>query len=335
MKNPPHKIQRGKAATDPNRGCVVPVLFLLLSLSTLIAADDSAIAPAPSVLNDKTLVVWVSPANLTQRGGSALTIDDAQSHFDGIIFGEIEPKKWMPGSDFFNRTEKTQKDWPDETVDAQTFVQVAIVYKGRDVLLYRNGKIYGQYATSNPPQKFGPAAVVIFGRRHLDVKQGERFFAGRIKDARIYDRGLDEHTIAALAPGNISKGLKPWAWWSFADEGLREKTGRFTEIQLVGDVRIAGGCLVLGTNGATVITSCSAGEEANQIGVPKKWSFDSAVPDDVVRSTRLLRERLLADPYRPGYHFCVPEDMGMPGDPNGAFYHNGRYHLMYLCRLRY
>jgi len=44
----------------------------------------------------------------------------------------------------------------------------------------------------------------------------------------------------------------------------------------------------------------------------------------------VLRERLLADPYRPGYHFCVPEDMGQPGDPNGAFFANGRYHLMYL-----
>jgi len=47
-------------------------------------------------------------------------------------------------------------------------------------------------------------------------------------------------------------------------------------------------------------------------------------------AARLLRERFLADPYRPRYHFCVPEDMGMPGDPNGAFYYNGCYHLMYL-----
>jgi len=44
----------------------------------------------------------------------------------------------------------------------------------------------------------------------------------------------------------------------------------------------------------------------------------------------LLRERFLADPYRPTYHFCAPEGMALPGDPNGAFYHNGRYHLMYL-----
>ena len=60
------------------------------------------------------------------------------------------------------------------------------------------------------------------------------------------------------------------------------------------------------------------------------WITDQPVPEAVVRSTRAFRERLLADPYRPAYHFCVPEDIGYPGDPNGAFFHNGRYHLMYL-----
>lgn len=54
------------------------------------------------------------------------------------------------------------------------------------------------------------------------------------------------------------------------------------------------------------------------------------IPKEVVKSTREYRERLLADPYRPAYHFCVPEDNGNPGDPNGAFYYNGQYHLMYL-----
>lgn len=60
------------------------------------------------------------------------------------------------------------------------------------------------------------------------------------------------------------------------------------------------------------------------------WITDRAVPKSVIRSTRSYRERLLADPYRPAYHFCLTEDNGYPGDPNGAFYHNGRYHLMYL-----
>ncbi len=56
--------------------------------------------------------------------------------------------------------------------------------------------------------------------------------------------------------------------------------------------------------------------------------------NDLVKASRELRERFLADRYRPGYHFVVPEDLGVPGDPNGAFYANGRYHLMYLYNRR-
>ncbi len=57
-----------------------------------------------------------------------------------------------------------------------------------------------------------------------------------------------------------------------------------------------------------------------------------AVSPLILQNTRSFREKLLADPYRPAYHFCVPEDMGRPGDPNGAYFHNGVYHLMYLYR---
>ena len=42
-------------------------------------------------------------------------------------------------------------------------------------------------------------------------------------------------------------------------------------------------------------------------------------------------ERFLADPHRPKYHFVIDGE-GSPGDPNGAFWHRGRYHLMYLYR---
>ncbi|HRO45872.1 glycoside hydrolase family 32 protein [Agriterribacter sp.] len=56
------------------------------------------------------------------------------------------------------------------------------------------------------------------------------------------------------------------------------------------------------------------------------------IPAAVIRSTREFRERLLTDPYRPAYHFSFPEGDGRPGDPNGAFYHNGLYHLMFLYK---
>ena len=35
------------------------------------------------------------------------------------------------------------------------------------------------------------------------------------------------------------------------------------------------------------------------------------------------------DPYRPSYHFTINK-CGLPGDPNGAFFADGTYHLMYL-----
>lgn len=62
------------------------------------------------------------------------------------------------------------------------------------------------------------------------------------------------------------------------------------------------------------------------------WIATDPVPGAVVQATRSFREKLLADPYRPAYHFCLPEGDGKPGDPNGAFHANGRYHLMYLYR---
>jgi beta-fructofuranosidase len=64
--------------------------------------------------------------------------------------------------------------------------------------------------------------------------------------------------------------------------------------------------------------------------LPSLLKADKIVPQEVIESTREFREHLLADPYRPAYHFCIPEGNGRPGDPNGAFFHNGRYHLMYL-----
>lgn len=47
-------------------------------------------------------------------------------------------------------------------------------------------------------------------------------------------------------------------------------------------------------------------------------------------SVREYRERLLKDPWRPGYHFCIPDGNGNPGDPNGCFFYDGLHHLMYL-----
>ena len=144
--------------------------MLIILLVTSIAPLVRAAGQESTSLQDKTLVVWAAASNLTQQGGSALTIDDGQSHFDGIVFGEITAAKWMPGSDYFRRTIEEQGNWPAETANGKTFVQMAIVYHGREVRVFRDGRDYASYTMPNSPQPFGPAAVALFGRRVYPVR---------------------------------------------------------------------------------------------------------------------------------------------------------------------
>ena len=62
---------------------------------------------------DKTLVSWVTLANTTQQGGSAVTIQSG-SRFDGIVFGEKEAGRWMAGSKMFSRTQGGQQASADD-----------------------------------------------------------------------------------------------------------------------------------------------------------------------------------------------------------------------------
>ncbi len=89
---------------------------------------------------------------------------------------------------------------------------------------------------------------------------------------------------------------------------------------------------IVGTGALTagIISSKAMGGRIKTVTDSVSVDLDQPIQKEVIQSTRAFRERLLADSYRPGYHFCVPEDRGHPGDPNGAYFHNGRYHLMYL-----
>ncbi len=302
------------------------VIVALSGLALMSARAAGAEEDPP--LADKTLVVWVSPANLSQSGGTALTVNDTtMDRFDGVVFAEIEPRVWMPGSNGHSRTSQDQSAWPKETELAGQFVQIAIVYQGQHITLYRDGQLYAEYTTSGQPHAFGVHTAVLFGQRHLS--QGVDCFQGRVRDARVYAQPLDQPTIAALQPGQPVDGIAPWAWWDFAASGTYDRAGRFNQVKLSGGARVEDGCLVLDGNRPLMLATIVR-DDATAAELPTEWSPDDPVPAAVVQSARLLREKLLSDPYRPRYHFCVPEDNGMPGDPNGCFYAEGRYHLMYL-----
>ena len=277
-------------------------------------------------LRDKTLVVWAAPANLTQHGGSALTIDDGNTHFDGLVFAELSPARWMAGSDFHKRTHRQQDAWPVETAEAGAFVQLAAVYRGSEVTLFREGKAYAQYSAAEP-QVFGSESLVLIGPRH--VGNGD-YFAGAIDDARLYDRALTAGEIATLKP-NAEGASKPWAWWTFDGAECKELTGRFAVSQLSGGAKVEGGRLLLDGKQAAFCAARSAetlgGLAAS--AMPPSLAFKPDLPRDIA-VVRRFRNHLLADPYRPTYHFAIPEDYAGPFDPNGAISWRGRYHLFYI-----
>ena len=104
-------------------------------------ACNSVFAQETEKISDKTLVVWVSLDNLSQQGGSALTIDDRHGRFDGIVFGEIEVARWMAGSEGFNRTRKEQTTWPSETHPSGEVRANGHRLPGNNISIYRNGDV--------------------------------------------------------------------------------------------------------------------------------------------------------------------------------------------------
>ena len=57
---------------------------------------------------------------------------------------------------------------------------------------------------------------------------------------------------------------------------------------------------------------------------------DGAIDQYFMKSYE-MRERMVADKFRPRYHFIAPE--GWWNDVNGAVFWNGRYHIGYLQKI--
>ncbi|MBI5833270.1 MAG: GH32 C-terminal domain-containing protein [Armatimonadetes bacterium] len=270
------------------------VAILALLAAGCVMADETT-------FTDKTLVVWATVANLTQRGGSVLSLENPAGVFDGLVLGEIEPGRWMPGSNGFVRTPRDQSAWPVETAGPAELHQLALVYRGRQVTCLRDGQTLWTTHLAEDPPAYGPQTLVLLGLRHRSAN-GVRYFTGSIADARVYAEALTPESLAALRPGQAG-ATKAWAWWSFADGRTEERTGRFAKSKLMGDAKVEGGRLLLGGEGHLLAASPEPTVAADRGG--ESW---------------------------PIYHLTAQRDEGqaIPFDPNGALWWKGRYHLMYI-----
>jgi sucrose-6-phosphate hydrolase SacC (GH32 family) len=290
-------------------------LAFALCTTSLVAADDAE--------TSKTLVAWAIPANLSQQGGSVLTVQSGD-RFDAIVFGERVRGRWMAGSNFFQRTEANQNHSATETADAQTMVQIAIVYDGDGVQIYRNGEQYAVYHTKNIDLLGIDNHIVVFGLRHIGAGSGTPF-AGAIEDARIYARALTQAEIASLKP-NEKSAIDPLAWWDFEGDKVADRAGRFGHSVMTDGVKLASGRLMLDGKGYLVAArSAVDAKAATREGNPR------APGPPYVPETPAWPDKPPANWLT--FHLAHPgPGSAYPGDPNCAFDYKGRYHLHYIYR---
>ena len=289
-----------------------PVDIALFALMLSAAAGGAA--------TDKTLVAWVALSDKSVRAGSVLTIQKGDQ-FDGIVFAERDPGKWMAGSDFFRRTQGDRSGTPVEVADAGTLVQMAVVYEGGGIRIHRNGELHASYAAANIDLLGGSEGIAVFGLRHVG---GDGSIAGTIEDARIYGRALTADELRGLKP-DVASGIEPYAWWDFEGDRVVDKVGRFPHARLEGGAKLEAGRLVLG-RGAVVVAAATKEAAAVSLRPGRPVFTGPYVPE-----TPPWPEEPPADWMT--YHLVHPgPGEAMPGDPNPAWFWQGRYHMHYIYR---
>lgn len=173
-------------------------------------------APLGRDLGEKTLQVLVQLDNLTQRGGGALGVQTLDGNvFDSIVFAEKDPGQWLPGSEFFRRTDGVGGPREMEARDKPVWITITYRPDGQ-IQVFRNASPYGKPYLKAPLNRFKQGqAQAIIGIRH-GTPAGNRLLTGWIEEARLFDRALTPEevgkSIGMKAPPSreeIIKNLNP------------------------------------------------------------------------------------------------------------------------------
>ncbi len=165
-----------------------------------LVVDGSSFGRTPRLPRDlleKTLEVCVRLKTLDQAGGAAICVQTADGGaFDAIVYGELEPRRWMAGSDGHRRTSSFQGPAEDRGQD-ETVVMNQVYRADGTILAYRNGQPYGAAIRKQDAIKFEAAtSLVVFGLRHGTEAGGNRMLNGTIVSARLYDKALTPEEVA-------------------------------------------------------------------------------------------------------------------------------------------
>ena len=253
---------------------------------------------------DKTLVSWIKLNDNDVAGGSVLTIQNCDK-YDGIVYTEEKGGKWIAASEQDSRTKRrlSRKIETNSRPSLQKFVQLAVVYNSNEIRIYRDHELYSSYKADNIDLLSGQKNFVVFGLDHFG---GEGFISAEIEDARIYSSALTMKQIKSLKPDKPS-AIKPYAWWDFEGDELKERTGRYVFHNTVEDenYELDNGKLKL-----------------------KKWGTIIAIPQYKPETPEWPENQ--PDNWLT-FHLGHPgPGWAEPGDPNPAYHYKGRYHLHYI-----
>jgi predicted GH43/DUF377 family glycosyl hydrolase len=269
----------------------------LRSLIALACLHCAFIQAAEPPLADKTLVAWVRLENLNQTGSGVLAIQDGDE-FDAITFGERAKGRWMAGSHGFSRTQTPDHQQPlaPETAKPDQWLQIAVVYRGKLIEIWREGKRYAAYEAPNQ-QTYSGKGDLYFGLRCISGQKPYGFLEGAIDEARIYNLALDGEAIAKLKPGILTE-LKPLGCWTFEEGTAKDVMSHYPAIQLIGTAKVKDGALVLDGKGYALVSS--------------RLSTD-------YRPTK-VQAGFYTPPHRPGEMWDT-----------WLYWHNGAYYMYYIA----
>ena len=152
-------------------------------------------APLDRDLGEKTLQVLLQLENLQQRGGGALGVQTLDGHaFDSIVFAEKDAGHWLPGSEYFRRTQGVGGSPETTAIDEPVWITITYRKDGR-IEIYRNAALYGTPYQKGPLLLFKKdQAQVIIGNRHGEPA-ANRLLHGWINEARLFDRALSPDEV--------------------------------------------------------------------------------------------------------------------------------------------
>lgn len=168
-----------------------------------LIVDGTSFARTSPITKDvleKTLEVRVKLKTLQQAGGGVISLqtNDGQT-FDAIVYSELEPARWMAGSNGFQRTLSFRAN-AEERADQDVVVITQVHQADGTIVAYRNGQPYGNSIRKDAAVKYEAGkSHVIFGLRHGTDAGGNRMLNGTILGAKLYGKALTPEEVAVSA----------------------------------------------------------------------------------------------------------------------------------------